>query len=65
MLTGIIGDNRQPNTEVHRVRNIDGRRAMSLHVYGGDLTQRTLFNGRGIQVDGKDHCFAFSNAPAY
>lgn len=62
---GLIGDNRLPNTEVHRVRNTGTRRATSLHVYGGDLTQRTLFNGRGIIVDGKDGCRGFSNAPAY
>ncbi len=62
---GIIGDNRLPETEVHRVRNTGARRAISLHVYGADLTQRTLFGGRGIVVDGKDGCRAFGNAPAY
>ena len=62
---GLMGDNRQPETEVHRVRNTGSSRATSLHVYGGDLTKRILFGGRGIRVDGKDRCFAFSNAPAY
>jgi len=32
--TGLIGDNRDPNTEVHRVRNTGSERAISLHVYG-------------------------------
>jgi predicted metal-dependent enzyme (double-stranded beta helix superfamily) len=62
---GVIGDNRMPDTEVHRVRNTGTERAVSLHVYGKDLTQRTLFDGRGIIVDGKESCFAFQNAPAY
>jgi predicted metal-dependent enzyme (double-stranded beta helix superfamily) len=62
---GILGDNRDPTTEVHRVRNTGSERAISLHVYGCDLTKRTLFHGRGIRVDGKDGCRAFSNAPAY
>jgi predicted metal-dependent enzyme (double-stranded beta helix superfamily) len=62
---GLIGDNREPDTEVHRVRNTGTERAISLHVYGKDLTQRTLFDGRGIIVDGKADCFAFVNAPAY
>jgi 3-mercaptopropionate dioxygenase len=62
---GVLGDNREPDSEVHRVRNTDGERSISLHVYGSDLTKRTLFNGRGIRVDGKDGCRAFSNAPAY
>jgi len=63
--SGLLGDNREPSTEVHRVRNIDGDRSISLHVYGSDLTRRTLFGGRGIQVEGKTGCRAFSNAPAY
>ncbi len=62
---GLLGDNREADTEVHRVRNTDGERSISLHVYGSDLTKRTLFNGRGIRLDGKDGCRAFSNAPAY
>jgi predicted metal-dependent enzyme (double-stranded beta helix superfamily) len=62
---GLIGDNRDPGTEVHRVRNTGTERAISLHVYGKDLTQRTLFDGRGIIVDGKQACFAFQGAPAY
>lgn len=65
VLAGIIGDNREPDTEVHRVRNVGGTRALSLHVYGRDLTQRKLFDGRGIVVDGRQHCFAFQTAPAY
>ncbi len=63
--SGLIGDNRDPRHEVHRVRNIHAERAISLHVYGKDLTKRTLFNGRGIVVDGKDGCRAFSDLPAY
>ncbi len=62
---GLMGDNRWPDTEVHRVRNLGQQRATSLHVYGGDLTKRILFGGRGIRVDGKESCFAFSSAPAY
>jgi predicted metal-dependent enzyme (double-stranded beta helix superfamily) len=62
---GLIGDNLDPNTEVHRVRNVKTQRAISLHVYGKDLTKRTLFNGRGIMVDGKEECFGFRGAPAY
>jgi len=62
---GLLGDNRAPNTEVHRVRNTGGERSISLHVYGSDLTKRTLFNGRGLRLDGKDGCRAFSSAPAY
>ncbi len=62
---GLLGDNREPDTEVHRVRNTGSERAISLHVYGRDLTKRTLFGGRGIRIDGKDGCRAFSNAPAY
>jgi predicted metal-dependent enzyme (double-stranded beta helix superfamily) len=62
---GVIGDNKVPNTEVHRVRNVGTERAISLHVYGNDLTQRTLFDGREIRVDGKTGCFAFENLPAY
>jgi predicted metal-dependent enzyme (double-stranded beta helix superfamily) len=65
LAAGLLGDNREPSTEVHRVRNIDGERSISLHVYGSDLTKRTLFRGRGIQVEGKTGCRAFSNAPAY
>jgi len=65
MRAGLMGDNRLPDTEVHRVRNVGQRRATSLHVYGGDLTKRTLFDGRGIVVEGKAGCRAFSNAPAY
>jgi len=62
---GLIGDNRVADTEVHRVRNIGLERAISLHVYGKDLTQRTLFDGREIRVDGKAGCFAFESLPAY
>jgi predicted metal-dependent enzyme (double-stranded beta helix superfamily) len=62
---GLIGDNREPTTEVHRVRNVGGERAISLHVYGNDLTKRTLFGGREIRVDGKEGCFAFETRPAY
>lgn len=62
---GLIGDNREPDTEVHRVRNTGSERAISLHVYGNDLTKRTLFNGRGLIVDGKETCFAFHGSPAY
>ena len=65
MRDGLLGDNRRPDTEVHRVRNVGQQRATSLHVYGGDLTKRTLFGGRGIVVEGKTGCRAFSNAPAY
>jgi len=62
---GLIGDNREPTTEVHRVRNVGADRAISLHVYGNDLTRRTLFDGREIRVDGKEGCFAFESRPAY
>jgi predicted metal-dependent enzyme (double-stranded beta helix superfamily) len=65
MRSGIIGDNREPDTEVHRVRNVGSQRATSLHVYGRDLTKRTLFDGRGLVIEGKTGCRAFSNAPAY
>jgi predicted metal-dependent enzyme (double-stranded beta helix superfamily) len=65
LTAGLIGDNRDPATEIHRVRNVGAERALSLHVYGNDLTRRTLFRGRGITVDGKQECFAFRNAPAY
>jgi predicted metal-dependent enzyme (double-stranded beta helix superfamily) len=65
LLTGLIGDNREPDTEVHRVRNTGSERAISLHVYGDDLTKRTLFGGRGLIVDGKEKCFAFQGSPAY
>jgi hypothetical protein len=48
------------------VRNVGETRAVSLHVYGSDLTQRTLFGGRGIQVEGKTGCMAFlSKEPVY
>ena len=60
-----IGDNSPSHHEVHRVRNVGDERAVSLHVYGEDLTRRTLFGGRGLKVDGKDMCFAFKNDPAY
>lgn len=62
---GEMGDNSKTHTEVHRVRNVGTERAISLHVYGADLTQRTLFNGRGISIDGKGECMAFENDPAY
>ena len=65
MRPGLIGDNREPDTEVHRVRNTGTQRAISLHVYGDDLTKRTLFGGRGLIVDGKEKCFAFQGSPAY
>ena len=61
-----IGDNAGKDTEVHRVRNVGETRAVSLHVYGADLTKRTLFDGRGIQVEGKTGCMAFqSKEPVY
>ena len=47
------------------MRNTGAERAISLHVYGDDLTKRTLFNGRGLIVDGKEKCFAFQGSPAY
>jgi predicted metal-dependent enzyme (double-stranded beta helix superfamily) len=62
---GITGDNLAADTEVHRVRNTGSERAISLHVYGADLTQRRLFFGRGIRVDGKSECFGFRDQPAY
>jgi len=63
---GLTGDNMGENTEVHRVRNVGSTRAISLHVYGADLTKRELFSGRGIRVDGKGECFAFQKSdPAY
>lgn len=65
LLTGTLGDNRVDGTEVHRVRNVTTERAMSLHVYGSDLTQRKPFEGRGIQVQGKHECLAFQDRPAY
>ena len=60
-----IGDNSPTNHEVHRVRNIGDQRAVSLHIYGADLTKRTLFFGRPLKVDGKEACFAFKNDPVY
>ena len=63
--TGTLGDNGLPGTEIHRVRNIGTKRAMSLHVYGSDLTQRKPFVGRGIRVKGKSECLAFQDQPAY
>jgi predicted metal-dependent enzyme (double-stranded beta helix superfamily) len=62
---GVMGDNLGADTEVHRVRNVGRDRALSLHVYGNDLTKRTLFGGRGLIVDGKEKCFAFQGSPAY
>lgn len=62
---GLLGDNGAPGTEVHRVRNTGNERAMSLHVYGDDLTKRTLFGGRGIRVEGKTGGSAFDDRPAY
>lgn len=62
---GLLGDNRDPAQEVHRVRNTGTARAVSLHVYGADLTQRTLFGGRGIRiVEGEGRVDA-QGAPAY
>ena len=44
----IVPDDR----EIHLVRNVSDVRAMSLHVYGADLTQRKPFDGRSIRVAG-------------
>lgn len=61
-----IGDNGASGREIHRVRNVGAERAVSLHLYGDDLTQRTLFNGRGIRIEGKTGCMAFQTGePAY
>ncbi len=64
--SGIIGDNRESLHEVHRVRNVGTERAISLHVYGSDLTQRKPFDGRGCRVDGKTDCIGFKDSqPVY
>jgi len=62
---GLTGDNRAADTEVHRVRNVGERRAISLHVYGSDLTRRKPFAGRGVRVEGKAMCQAFLDQPVY
>jgi predicted metal-dependent enzyme (double-stranded beta helix superfamily) len=63
--SGMLGDNRLRTKEIHRVRNVGTERAMSLHVYGSDLTRRKPFDGRGIRVLGKTECLAFQDQPAY
>ena len=65
LLTGTLGDNKLPAHEIHRVRNVGTQRAVSLHVYGADLTKRKPFDGRGIVVQGKTECLAFQDRPAY
>jgi len=44
---------------------VSTQRAVSLHVYGADLTKRKPFNGRGVRVQGKAECLAFQDQPAY
>ncbi len=63
--SGLTGDNSGEDTEVHRVRNVGTERAISLHLYGDDLTERELFFGRGVQVDGKADCFGHQQKTAY
>jgi predicted metal-dependent enzyme (double-stranded beta helix superfamily) len=65
LLSGLLGDNKLATKEVHRVRNVGTERAVSLHVYGSDLTKRKPFEGRGIRVLGKTECLAFQDQPAY
>lgn len=65
LLPATIGDNGDPRTEIHRVRNIGTERAISLHLYGSDLTKRKAFEGRAIKVEGKQACLAFQDHPAY
>jgi|GEM_PF-5350437 len=60
-----LGDNGLDSKEIHRVRNVSTQRAVSLHVYGADLTKRKPFNGRGVRVQGKAECLAFQDQPAY
>lgn len=62
---GTMGDNGDPAGEIHRVRNTGLARAISLHVYGSDLTKRAPFEGRKVAVDGKQGCLAFTGIPAY
>ena len=62
---GVTGDNSGEHTEVHRVRNTGAERAISLHVYGDDLTKRELFHGRGVCVDGVADCFGHKGETAY
>ncbi len=59
------GDNLVASTEIHRVRNIGDKRAVSLHVYGSDLSKRIFFGGRRIFIQGKEACMAFPAQPAY
>lgn len=61
---GLTGDNSGKDTEVHRVRNVGTHRAISLHLYGDDLTKRELFFGRGVRVEGKDECFGHQGVGA-
>ena len=51
--TGTTGDNGADDREIHLVRNVSDVRAMSLHVYGADLTKRKPFDGRSIRVAGE------------
>ena len=62
---GTMGDNGDPAGEIHRVRNTGLQRAISLHIYGSDLTKRPAFEGRQVCVDGKDGCLGFTGIPAY
>ena len=62
---GILGDNRRAGTEIHRVRNTGGERAVSVHVYGADVTLRKPFEGRGIQVVGEQGLLGAQDAPVY
>jgi predicted metal-dependent enzyme (double-stranded beta helix superfamily) len=62
---GLTGDNLAPDSEVHRVRNVGTERAISLHVYGDDLTKRELFFGRGVRVRGREDCFGHQQKTAY
>ena len=62
---GLTGDNLGADSEVHRVRNVGTERAISLHVYGDDLTKRELFFGRGVRVDGREDCFGHQQKTAY
>ena len=65
LAAGLMGDNGPEDTEVHRVRNTGTERAISLHVYGSDLTKRKPFEGRGVRVEGKEDCLAFLDQPVY
>jgi predicted metal-dependent enzyme (double-stranded beta helix superfamily) len=63
--TSTMGDNGDPAGEIHRVRNTGLARAISLHIYGSDLTKRSPFEGRKVAVDGKQGCLGFTGMPAY